>query len=274
MWEPPADDVLPNAKRLAARVAHTVGSFGPASPPTQTVTELLAAVPVSATLDRPLLEAAITALRGDARTSTASVRYAQLGGLTSDATSVMVITEQQLVRGDGTEANISRTLDIRLRLVDGAWAFHELASIGGDPPEAGVTPQGSVTALIDDPRIRLPDSARWDLLRGVDSRLVELLREAADVASFDVAVVASGHPPNVFGTGRISNHTQGRGVDIWAVDGQPVVTQRSPGSPAHRLTVWMFDRGVPELGSPWALGRGSFTNTVHQDHIHAAYHGG
>ncbi|MFD7834155.1 hypothetical protein [Streptomyces sp. NPDC059761] len=53
----------------------------------------------------------------------------------------------------------------------------------------------------------------------------------ADTCRMSVSVVRSGHPLNVFGTGRPSDHPVGRAFDVWAVDGHPVV---DPATPRHR----------------------------------------
>ncbi|HZW45071.1 MAG TPA: hypothetical protein VFF32_11890 [Dermatophilaceae bacterium] len=40
------------------------------------------------------------------------------------------------------------------------------------------------------------------------------------------------------------------------------------------LSRWLFDHGLPELGSPWAFdgyGGRSFTNVVHTDHLHLGF---
>ena len=91
--------------------------------------------------------------------------------------------------------------------------------------------------------------------------------------SFSVTVLATGHPSEVFETPSVSNHTEGRGVDIWAVDGVPVVAQRTDGSVVEVMVRELLGAGVTEIGSPWDIdgpGGPSFTNVVHQDHLHVA----
>ena len=65
-------------------------------------------------------------------------------------------------------------------------------------------------------------------------------------------------------------------MDIWAVDGLPVVAQRVTGSVVRGLVQELMTLGVTEIGSPWDLdgpGGASFTNVVHQDHLHVAFDG-
>lgn len=62
----------------------------------------------------------------------------------------------------------------------------------------------------------------------------------------DVPVLRSGHSVTVFGTDRTFNHAVGRGVDIWALDGIPVIErERSPWRPAMEL--WRLTRILPGL---------------------------
>ena len=83
-------------------------------------------------------------------------------------------------------------------------------------------------------------------------------------------VIQSGHPVNVWATTRRSAHADGRAADIYAVDDELVSAQREVGSPAYELTGRLIAAGAAQVGSPWdfAVGVGSFTDPVHQDHIH------
>lgn len=170
---------------------------------------------------------------------------------------------------------MTRTVDVRLERTAGEWQPVELASVGGEPVTPPVDQPEPVRALVAEPAVELPDSARWDLNAGlVDPRIVELLLGLAEDHRLGVTVLASGHPLNVFATDRLSNHTAGRGVDIWSVDDVPVVDQRQADSPLRVLVERLVAQGVTELGSPFDLdgpGGAMFTNTVHQDHLHLAY---
>lgn len=103
--------------------------------------------------------------------------------------------------------------------------------------------------------------------------------QMADLVPYPVCVFSTGHPPNVFGTQLESNHAPGRAVDVWAIDGRPVVLdQPSEDSQAFRVASTVYQAGaVTELGSPWDFdepsGGRSFRNDVHRDHLHVAYHG-
>lgn len=103
--------------------------------------------------------------------------------------------------------------------------------------------------------------------------VLQLLLDVATDHTLSVSALASSHPINIFATDRVSGHTIGRAVDIWALDGVPIISQRDHGGPLHTLVADLLDQGVVrQLGAPWVIagpdGRRSFTDTVHQDHLH------
>lgn len=274
-YKPHPRDVYPNAKRLAGRVVQALTNYPLGSSPREifraaVVDQPQAAVPFGRV--KPLIHA-------DAA-SVGEIVYAQLGGLAPmvnpTSASVMVVVEQS-VEGETTSV-VSRTIDVRLILVSGQWTLATIDSIGGRPLPRPDTLSPLADAVLDNPRILMPDSARWDIYRGiVDERVLRAMDEAARRFPYAVAVVASGHPKNVFGTDLVSNHTVGRAVDLWKVGKRPVFAQITDRTgPAFRLSeAAFFELGVEELGSPWdfdgAASSDSFTNVVHLDHIHIAF---
>lgn len=211
--------------------------------------------------------------------SAGEIVYPQLGGLAlatePPTASVMVLVGQKL---DGSlTAEVSRTVDVRMVLDDERWRIASVESAGGATTEPREELSLVARSVLENPRIELADSARWDIYRGeIDDRLLQLMTRLARDHTYSVTVLKSGHPPNVYGTAQVSNHTEGRAVDIWKVDGRPVVSQRvDANSAAYHATQDVFDRGdVPEIGSPWDLDAGgsrSFTNDVHLDHLHFGY---
>jgi len=265
-YSPPATEVSRDGKRVAGRIAQSLTTYEPGASP-QRVARRVGAGEGAASLAQ-MLEPVVR----PGERSTGSVVYPQLGGLTADAMSVMVVVRQRREAVDGAAATETRTFDVRLRLVGGRWEFAELASVGGTPVKrpSGISP--AARAVVDSPRIELPDSARWDIYRGeVDEALLETMADAAKRHSYKVTVLRSGHPYEVFGTANPSAHTAGFAVDIYAVDGTAVVDQRATDSPAYRLASSLYSEGVAQLGSPWILGAGapaSFSDAVHQDHLH------
>jgi hypothetical protein len=285
LYEPAAGDTYRNAKRVAGRFAQALATYPEGRPIREIVGEAArradAAFEIAHTVEqaRPLVL--------DGARSTGEVVYAQLGGLAVDTTparaSVMVVVRQHLTGQTGEDATVTRTVDVRLINRGDQWRLEALADPGGQPVQRRDGRLSPVArAVLDDDRIELPDSARWDIHAGrIDQRLLRTMRDMASLFPYAVTVLRSGHPHNVFGTDLVSGHTLGRGVDIWRVAGQPVVLQGdSKGSPAYRLTQTLLeDLDVPELGSPWDLDgppvpgtlKPSFTNAVHADHIHVAF---
>lgn len=206
--------------------------------------------------------------------SRGTVIYPQLGGLTPTRASVMVVVAQQIGSPDGERLE-TRTLDVRVRREAGQWRFDYLASAGGEPVPSPVSLPPEALAVLDNPRIALPDSARWDILAGrVSPFLLRVLARTAERTPISIVTFSSGHPWEVFGTDRQSDHSRGLAADIYSTGGVHVIDDHAVDSPTHALTVWLH--GQPELariGSPWEmddLGVISFTDALHQDHIHIA----
>lgn len=265
----PDGEVQSDAKQLAAHIVQMVTTYEVGTRPSdlaaRVTTDPVRQVAVTETID-PLVQ--------PNQWSRGFVVYPQLGGLSRDRISVMVLVEQR--RGwtkENEVQTVTRTFDVRLTVVDGTWAFDELASIGGNPvPRPGDLSQVAQDVL-DDPRIELPDSARWDIhARRVSGVLLEALHALAERTSFGVVTLSNGHPFNVLDTDRQSNHTRGLAVDIYRIGDGRVVDDRQPLSATHELVTWLYELpSLSEVGSPWALdgyGGRSFTDAVHQDHVH------
>lgn len=270
-YSPLAGEPVPELKVLAANALQAVGTYDAGEG-----TPAAALTRVGPDVDAGLVQSAGQLLEPEAASSIEIV-YPQLGGLTDDAASIMVVYRWSTLIG-GIEAQQSLTADVRLtRHVDG-WRATTVASLGGGPAQgdpASLTP--SATAVLGNTQIELADSARWDIEAGrIGDTVLDTMLVLARDHSLSVTVLATGHPHEVFETSSVSNHTEGRGVDIWAVDGVPVVAQRTDGSVVEVMVRQLLDAGVTEIGSPWDIdgpGGASFTNVVHQDHLHVAFDG-
>lgn len=268
-YEPGESEVHPAAKRLAGRVATALVTYDP----DEDLDAVLSRLDGSG-LDRDALRLTAEPLHEAGSRSVGEVVYPQMGGLDDDRASVMVVTRQRLERADGETAELTRTLDVRLRRAAGEWVFEDLSSAGGEPSSRPDDLPAVAEAVLDDPRIWLPDSARWDVYRGtVATELLESMLEIAERYPYRVVTLSSGHPHHVFSTDRVSDHTRGLAVDIFEVGGDLVVNQRTETSPAYEVARWLYDEGIGQLGSPWAfdgVGGRSFTDEVHQDHLHVS----
>lgn len=283
-YAPVAGEVFPKAKAAAARFLEALLTYGAAEPPGASLDRALTlAAPA---MDRTVLAARAAPVLVAEAQSTAQVVYPQLGGLIplgSGATYavVMVVVRHRLLTSDGERREATRTVDVRLRVRGGVWKVEELGSVGGDPVERPRLLPEAAKRVLDDPRVVLPDSARWDLhSEKIDGRVIAVMADLAARAPYDVTVVRSGHPENVvdgFGD-RASNHFLGRAVDVWAVDGLPVVQQRGQrDSLAFELLEQVVVPGpADEVGVPvgWDLDgplRQLFDNAVHDDHFHLGF---
>lgn len=205
--------------------------------------------------------------------SSLTVTYPQYGGLTvqPSTASVMVIAQQRLRRAAGeTPREEGFSCDVRLRKVGAVWKVERV--LVGKAPAPG-RPSEAVEALLANKNVVLPEAARADLLSGqVDERVMALLSTLSRDWKLHVQVLRTGHPRNVFGTSRLSNHTRGRAVDIWALDDRPIIDQaRTPWRAVMRAAA---KAGADEIGGPGIPTGGSglfFTDAVHQDHVHLAF---
>ena len=268
----PSTETQPEAKQLAVDIAQSLTTYEASDDHHGRLGALGSRSGVDA------LAAASEPLIHPGSWSRGEVVYPQLGGLTDDKVSVMVMTRQTV--GSGTEAEFSvvRTLDIRLVRGESGWEFDFLDSAGGtfDDVEDLVLAHD----VAADPRIEMPDSARLDIRSGlVSPLLLELMAELADRTPYAVVVAATGHPPHVFETDRLSHHTVVRAIDIIRIGDRLVIDDRDQESATKAITEWLYDHpDVAQVGSPWDLdgpeSRRSFTDEVHQDHIHLAVNDG
>lgn len=268
-YRPLPGEPAPEAKQAASDVVRALTTFEANADPAPGVAAALTGLgtpPELVEQARPLLVAGAD--------SAGDIVYPQLGGLTDQTASVMVVVRQRLLEG-GAPRSVVRTVDVRLARREGAWKVASIDSTGGAPPEPAAPTSAVAAPVLATPNIVLPDSARWDILAGrIDDRVLAVLAKLGAEHRVDVTVLASGHPHEVFASRRVSNHTRGRAVDIWAIDGRPVLEQRDPAGPLATLARRLLADGVSELGGPWDLdgpGSASFTNAVHQDHLHVGF---
>lgn len=219
----------------------------------------------------------------DDEVSVGSIVYPQLGGLLplgagARQASVMVVVEQRLLSRQGNRRQVVRVCEVRLEVQQGQWKVVELASAGGQPVDRPRDLDPQAARVLDNDRLELPDTSRWDVHAGlIDTALLEVLDRAAVVAPLAVTVLRNGHPTNVFGTTKVSDHTKGRAVDVWKIDGQPLVsTGASTGAARAVLQAAAADTRIAQTGSPQGSDldgpgkRRSFTDLVHRDHLHLA----
>jgi hypothetical protein len=221
---------------------------------------------------------ALAPLLDGAAASSLRIVYPQSGGLADDRLTarLMIVAEQELVRRAEPAAVDRRSLTVRLGVARpsaaGQWQVTEAVLPDPVAPRPVTATSAAVQALLANPRVILPEAARLDALseEGIDDRIADTLNALSERWVVDVSVLRSGHAVDVFGTDRTSNHAVGRGVDIWALDGVPIIERsRSPWRPAMELAA---GAGASEVGGPEQLApEPYFTNASHQDHLHIGF---
>jgi hypothetical protein len=200
-------------------------------------------------------------------------RLPQYGGLRDASASVMTVAEQTWLT-DTRLRHRTLTIDVRLSRAGDRWVVTKLL-----PAQvvdvAELTLSGDVAALLVSPRLALPDAAVADLAGGVvDSLVIEALLQLSEGYEMSVSVFRSGHPRNVFGTDRTSNHTRGRAVDIWAINGVPVVAMTTTDPVLSGFITAARELGSDEIGAPVdpdGPGGVHFADDVHRDHVHIGF---
>lgn len=263
-WQPAATEIQPEIKLAAARVIETLGN---ASTTASTPQDRLAAMGAD-----PALVAGAGALVPPSAPSVAEVVYPQYGGLTPDASSVMTVVRQTWLAAG---AAMSRTITVDVRLARDSDGWRVTALFPVEPVDRSTLDlTAPVAALADDPQVDLPPAAVFDLAAGVDPRVVDLLAGLSRTYALSVSVVRAGHPVEIFGTDRPSRHTLGRAVDVWAVDGVPIVTMALDDPLLVGFLTAVRELGAQSIGGPVDLdGPGGilFADALHRDHVHIAF---
>lgn len=266
-YEPDADEPYRDAKRLAGRVVQRLTTYEAGVRPRD-----LAETVATESMDQDALAHVIAPLVPPGRRSAGQIVYPQLSGVTSTTLGTMVVFRQHLQDARGRGSTVSRVADVRLRRLGGRWALERIVSVGGSPVPRPTTLPSAAVRVLDHPRIELPDTARWDIHRGrIDESLLRALARSADRRAIAISVLRTGHPPNVWATTRPSAHASGFAADLYAADGKPIIRRRDSAATARRLATELLEAGATQVGSPFVLPPGgprSFTDAVHQDHIH------
>lgn len=279
-YVPLAGEPVPDAKQVASDFVQALTTHRPGQRPEDALATVAGLTGIRFVSAAALRAAAPLFAEQE---SVGRIVYPQVGGLIplgpgAQRACIMVVVEQESRTRGGARVKTVRACDVRLRVEQGVWRIDELVAAGGEPVERpdGLDPR--VTRALDNARLELPDSARWDVHAGrISPELLAVLDAGTAGAVLSVAVLSTGHPENVFGTKRTSDHTVGRAADVWRVAGTPVVTSGAAAGPTRAaLEAFAADRRVKQTGSPVGSDldgpgrRRSFTDLVHRDHLHVA----
>ncbi|MGW2602280.1 hypothetical protein [Streptomyces klenkii] len=271
-WRPDPSDVRPEVKLRAVRLVEALGTWREGGGGVAKARERVAALglpPALADQAGPLLSGADAAV--------VEVTDAQYGGILAGSASVLVVCRQWTRTGGGPVVAGGTTVDVRLTAGAPRWSVGELHP--AEPgPAAGGLPEPA-RQVLGDARIRLPAAAAADIRGGgVHASVLRAMLRLAERYRMDVSVVRSGHPLNVFGTGRPSDHPPGRAFDVWRIDGRAVVDRATPRALVEAFmrdaaAAGSYNVGGPLLPAGAGAGRQFFTDDTHHDHVHAGFTG-
>ena len=89
-----------------------------------------------------------------------------------------------------------------------------------------------------------------------------------------MSVGRSGHPSDMFGTSRLSDHLLGRGFDTRRIDEQSVVSASTPRTLVTAYMQAAARAGCDNVGGPYVLpGATYFSDDTHHDHFHPGLRG-
>lgn len=270
-WVAHPAEVVPAAKLRATRLVEIACAWGPGESGASAARRRVAERGYD-----PALVEGLAPLLPDGVAATVQVVNAQYGGILPTTASVLMVVNQWVL-GEGDRVKAGGTsLDVRLALrsVEGGSRWTVIEVRPARPKQSVAEVSTVAQQVLSDERIGLPYAARLDIeAGGISDAVLRAMRSLADDFRYEVSVIQSGHPIRVFGTDRRSNHTDGNAVDVWAIEGSPVIK----GGPAVvRFMEAAADVGPYQIGGPNNLdGSGSlyFADATHQDHVHLGFAG-
>ncbi|MEU0598436.1 hypothetical protein ABZ484_09315 [Streptomyces sp. NPDC006393] len=268
-WRPGPTEIHLEVKRRAVQLVEAIGAWPPGrGGPAAAGTEVAALHLPTALVAQagPLLPSADEAAL--------QVIDAQYGGILADSASVLVVC-RQWTRHGATVRTGGTTVDVRLARTATGWTVTALHPARPGAPSAA--PPARVRKVLADSRIVLPPAAQADVRSGhVHDSVLTAMRRLAGTYRMYVSVVRSGHPLDVFGTSRPSDHPRGRAFDVWRIDGHTVVDPRTPRSLVARFMRDAAAAGSYNVGGPVRLSGGTtpnqfFSDATHHDHVHIGF---
>ncbi|MEV6578780.1 hypothetical protein AB0M92_11545 [Streptomyces sp. NPDC051582] len=271
-WRPGPGEIEPAVKLAAVRLVEALGTWPAGRGGPRNATARAAALGISAPL-AARFAAGAGPLTPAADQAVVRVIDAQYGGLLPDTASVLIPCAQS-TRTGSTVREGGTTVDVRLERTSAGWS---VTALHPGRPGPAATPSAAARAVLAQPRIELPPGSAADIRSGaVHESVLRAMLRLADTYRVSVSVVRSGHPIDVFGTSRPSDHPLGRAFDVWAVDGRPVV---DPATPRSLVTAFMraaAAAGSYNVGGPVRLSGGTrpnqfFSDATHHDHVHIGF---
>lgn len=266
-WMPSPLDVSPQVETTAVRMVEAAGTWAQGDAGVDGARRRLRETGYNADLARSL-----GALTNAGQAAVIQVIDAQYGGILADAASVLTVARQWVFGDDGAVTVRGTTLDVRLVFGQPRWVVTAVRPARPGRPIGHLS--RAARALLANDRVVLPAAATADVCAGaIDDVVLLALASLSERHRMRVSVLRSGHPLRVFGTDRISNHTQGLAVDVWELDGRPIIDSGNTPAVADFMKE-AVDVGAYQVGGPVDLDGGGvtyFTDDTHQDHIHLGF---
>lgn len=269
VWAPSSNDIDPLVKLRAVQLIEALGSWSTGQQGLPAARGRVAALGLD-----PALAAQAGPLLSSAPRAVVQVLEAQYGGILSDAASVLVVCRQWTQDAAGAVVPGGTTVDVRLSQADPRWTVTALHP--ADPGAAAATLPAAARQVLASPEITLPPAAEADIRSGnIHTSALDALLTLARSYRLQLSVVRSGHPIDVFGTDRPSDHPKGRAFDVWSVDGHEVVDPATSRPLVEGLMRAAAAAGSYNVGGPWQLSGGAldqfFTDNTHHDHVHVGF---
>ncbi|MGZ0153152.1 hypothetical protein ACXJJ3_39245 [Kribbella sp. WER1] len=210
-------------------------------------------------------------LRPTATQAVVDVIDAQYGGILSDSASVLVPCRVYSIRANRLITG-GTTVDVRLsKSAQGTWRVTATHPAQPGAPVSNLS--AAARQVLANRQITLPPASAADIRSGqVHDSVLTTMLELAKTYRIGISVIRSGHPLDVFGTNRPSDHPRGRAFDTWQINGRAVV---SPSTPRSLVTSYMRaaeSLGSYNVGGPYQLsGAAFFSDNTHHDHVHAGF---
>ncbi len=264
-WSADPNELQGAVKLVATRMIEALGTWDATSSSLEAARGRLSAMGVD-----PGLASQAAMLLAGGTAATLQVIDAQYGGLLASSASVLVPTRQWVLDPSGTVTQRGWTFDVRLAAASPTW---HVTKVNPGAPDTAVPVDSLATQVLGSPTIDLPPASRADIASGqVHAHVLRAMLTLAQSYSIGVSVVRSGHPTNVFGTSRLSDHPRGRAFDTWRVNGLPVVASSTPRSLVVGYMTAAAAAGSYNVGGPYALSGGVyFSDQTHHDHVHAGF---
>lgn len=264
-WAADGNEIRGAVKLVATRLVEAMGSWD-----LHGAGAAAAGARVSALGIDPAFVNSVAALVDGGVAARIQVIDAQYGGLLTSTASVLVPTRQWLVNEAGTITERGWTFDVRVSAASPTW---KVTAITPSDPGPSVQVGSLATQVLGSSRIVLPPASRADVASGqVHDSVLSAMLKLTQSYTLGISVIRSGHPLNVFGTSRLSDHPKGRAFDAWQINGLPVVSAATPRSLVTGYMTAVAGIGSYNVGGPYLLsGLTYFSDQTHHDHVHAGF---